>query len=194
MNRLLTVLTAIIAFSVGGAAQAVEPSFPELDGLLDYDAIVDFDLIYADLEVIDVDTVKGFGTVRHFTWTTDAGASKQVYRAAVTVRVPARVPGLESFKSAMNADVLLVLDHKGMPYAECLLAVQPITSRTYVTYELELLANGDFVKPTKGVCDVDLETPDIQVGIPPMRYLDLVTGVIRHQVPHDIELMRGFCF
>ncbi len=189
-----TALALVAALAMGSAAQAVDFTQPDVDDLIDYAAIHNLDLMYADLEVMDPAVLKGAGKVTHYVWTNDQGNEKHAYSATVKVQVPAKVPGLETLKAALNADVRIRLVSEGVKYAECLLAVQPVTSRTYVTYELQIAGRGDEVKPLKGVCDIDLVTPGIQAGIPQMHRLDLITSFVRHDVRPVTDLMEGYCY
>lgn len=145
-------------------------------------------------EVMDTDRVKGAGRVTHYIWTENDGIQKQAYRTVVHVQVPAKVPGFETLKAALNADVRIDLYSQGVRYAQCLLAVQPVTSRTYVTYELLVAGAGDEVKPIKGVCDIDVNLRGIQAGIPQMQFEDLITSLVRYDTRPDIHLMEGYCY
>ena len=198
--RARTILAAVAALAFTPVAQAVEPTLPDFDGLVDYDAVHDLDVLYADLDVLDIDRLRGYGTVRHYLWSDQDGRGMQSYNATVTIAVPSKVPGFETLKAAMNADVRInLIGAAGIPYAECLLAVQPVTSRTFVTYELQLVAHEDAVapvlniKPVKGVCDVDVDTPGIQVGIPQMEARDVITGFARYETAPRVDLVRGYC-
>ena len=180
------------ALAIGSAAPATE--LQGLDRFVDNDGVRDLELMYADLKVMDADRLNGFGAVRHFIWTNYDGEVKELYRATITVDVPAKVPGFETLEAAMNADVRILLRTEGVPYAECLLPAQAVTSPAYVTYQVEMIVHEDFVKPIRGICDINLRTPGIQPGIPQMHYLDLITGLARHETVYEVELMEGFCY
>lgn len=203
-----TVIAVIAALAAASAAQAVDRQSPALLPVDDDPAATRFyDHMYADLTVT-LDQVQGLGRIDHYIWFDSDGIQRQEYRTVVTVRIPSDVPGFETLENALEADVRIRLAAETavdyptvepspsayIPYAECMLAVQPITSRSIVKYELLIEDTGKGVKVAKGVCDVDITSADIQVGIPQMGYLDLITSFVRYEADANVAFMEGYCY
>ena len=206
--RARTVIAAIAALAAGLAVQAADVQSPAQAFFYDTPAANSIDiLMYADLAVT-LNQVKGLGRVEHYVFFDREGIKRQTYRAFVTVRIPSDVPGFETLEDALEADVRIRLAAETavdqptvrpspkayIPYAECMLAIQPITSRHFVTYELLMVDHGHGLKVAKGVCDIDIASADIQVGIPQMGYLDLITGFVEYEADPDMAFMEGYCY
>ncbi|MBT8136357.1 MAG: hypothetical protein KJO54_04995 [Gammaproteobacteria bacterium] len=206
--RVRTVIAVLAALAAGSATQAVERQSPGLVVVDDPPGATRFyDHMYADLSVV-LDQVQGHGRLDHYVWFDREGKQRQTYRAVVTVRIPSDVPGFETLEDAMDADVRIRLAARTdvdfptvepsptayMPYAECMLAMQPVTTRDFVTYELLITGFGNDLKVAKGVCDVNMLTTNIQVGIPQMGYLDLITSLVRNDADTNLAFMEGYCY
>ncbi|MDH3587920.1 MAG: hypothetical protein OEQ74_00815 [Gammaproteobacteria bacterium] len=152
-----------------------------------------FDVMSAMLEPMEFLSVEGAGKVHHQAWYDADGVYKQVYRGIVGVAVPSKVPGFETLKSAMNADVSIILSTNGVPYAECMLAAEPGTSLTFVMFELDLRAKYSDVRPNRGICDIDVLKTGTQIGIPQMQYKDALTVVVKGKPYATYEFLKGYC-
>ncbi len=196
--RARSMVAVLAAMAVGPLAQAADFTAPPFSDLMPADAIVsgvNVDVMFANLQATDPDAIKGDGKVLHAIWYDKDGIKRQAYRTVVKVRVPAKVPGLDSLMGVLSADVRISLTSGGVPYAECMLPLQLISSRATAIFELYLEGRGVGVKPHKGVCDVDLDAPGIQNGIPEMHFQDLVETIIWADVmAPGYKAMEGYCY
>ena len=195
--RARSILIVATAMAVGSLAQAADVEAGAFNDLMPADAILAGDAVvmFANLQATDAAAIKATGRVLHSIWYDESGVERQAYRTVVKVKVPARLPGLDSLAGVLGADVRISLSSGGVPYAECMLPVQLISSRSIAIFELYLGARGDEVKPYKGVCDVDLETPGIQFGIPQMRFQDLIETVVwADDASPGFRVMEGYCY
>ncbi|NNF61714.1 MAG: hypothetical protein HKN06_10370 [Gammaproteobacteria bacterium] len=157
--------------------------------------VTDVQTMRVSLLPINLEVANGEGTIVHESWYEDDGVLRETFTAKVLVQVPSKVPGFTTLKGAMNADVRIGLETNGVLRAECMLAVQPLTSRTYVEYALDIRALWFEIRPTIGICDIDMEKAGIQVGIPQMHSRDLLTTYVKI-MPADEKhaFLDGWCY
>ena len=194
-------IIALIVMALGSLAHATDPG--EMGATLDLTithpsnvpvTVTDVQTMRVSLLPINLEMANGEGTIIHESWYEDDGVLRETFNAKVIVQVPSKVPGFTTLKGAMNADVRIGLETNGVQRAECMLAVQPVTSRTHVEYALDLRALWFEVRPTIGICDIDMETAGIQVGIPQMHSRDLLTTYVKI-MPADEKhaFLDGWC-
>lgn len=140
-----------------------------------------------------VDVYAG-GRMLNKAWYDNKENYRESFVAMVGVQVPSKIPGFATLKEAMNADVRISISNNGVAFAECLLAVEPVTSRSAVHFAVDLASFWDEVKPNKGICDVDLKTPGLQVGIPVLSYKDRLTALVRGKPYKEFEFLEGYCY
>ncbi len=195
-----TVLTIVAAMAMGSMAQAVEPTTPPLNDLMPADAVVQgppVEVMFANLEsiVLDGPSVQGNGKVLHSVWYNRHGIKMQAYRASIEISVPTDVPGLDTLMDVLSADVRISLSSGGIPYAECMLPVQLISSRSTAIFELYVQGRGVGIRPHKGICDVDLSEPGIQIGIPQMHFQDLIEAIVwTGDTSPGHAFLEGYCY
>ncbi|MDH3587921.1 MAG: hypothetical protein OEQ74_00820 [Gammaproteobacteria bacterium] len=195
---LLAMAIAPLAYAESGAVVVGETvvahdfSMTHIDDLAVIDTEVD--VMGAVLQPMEPRMVKGGGKIVHEAWYDEEGVHRETFKAIVGVRVPSKVPGFDTIKGAMNADLRLVMSANGVPYAECMLAVQPVTSRTFVNYALDLRAMYIEMRPNQGICDIDLNKAGIQVGIPQMHYKDLITTFVKGKPYETYDFLDGYCY
>lgn len=195
MNARLTalvigaLLASPLAYAVGGPPmQEVQFPYTWLADVPGNDVLV----MWAELEVMD-EAVKGAGKLKSHTWYAPNGELTRSFKTVINVGIPSKLPAFATLADAMDADVRIRITGEGVPYAECMLTLEPVTARSYVTFTLDLVAVGDDVKPVKGVCDINLEETGIQVGIPELHYLDLITTYVKGKPYDETEFLRGYC-
>lgn len=106
--------------------------------------------------------------------------SKTEFSAEVKIPVPSTALGVTDTAAANNATLFLVLrDNLGVDYAECHLDLnktKTVTNRgvssLIAEYEVKVSNRNGFLQASVGVCDVDLTTTGIQVGVPLIHYGD----------------------
>lgn len=196
--RARTILAVVAAMAAASIAQAEAPGLPAFGDPMPADAAIhDLDVMFVHLQpvVADGPTVRGEGEVLHSIWYNKEGIRMQAFRTVVEIGVPSEVPGLDTLIGVLSADVSIEFNAGGVPYAQCYLPVQLISSRSNAIFELYLEGRGVGVKPHKGICDVDLQTPGIQIGIPLMHAQDLVETIVQvDDVDPGRIIMEGYCY
>ena len=198
--RARTLLAVLAAMAVASTTQAEELTAPAFDNPMPADAVVqgvNVDVMFANLETIRADgpVVQGGGKVLHSIWYDRAGIQRQAFRATIEIAVPTDVPGLDTLMAVLGADVRISFSSGGVSYAECLLPVQLISSRSTAIFELYLEGRGVGIKPHKGICYVNLHEPGAEIGIPQMHAQDLLEAIVwADDTSPGHEFLEGYCY
>ena len=150
--------------------------------------------VQADLKVPYDLHMKAIGQLRRDEWWLSDGSVMRDFVIDVSVAIPSKFKGFQSYDAAMDADVWVTLSSRGEAYAECQLVLQPLTWRGPVNYTVKLMSQNDAVKPFVGICDVDLTAKGIQVGIPVLGFKDAVSVYVKNEGPAtDRNFLKGYC-
>jgi hypothetical protein len=77
--------------------------------------------------------------------------------------------GIDDAAEAQSTDLTMNLLRGGTPYATCILDLESLKTRrgiTRVEYKVEVKNRNGFIQAKHGYCDIDLATPNAQVGVP----------------------------
>ncbi len=193
-RRLLVLVFAFAFTTVSGMAAdtGIRPDIPRAYPYLE--------TMFADLEPCCGDyDVAAKGKMLATYWYDFQGEREGTFTINTKVLVPNPVEGFWTPEDAMHADVRVTFARlpEGQ-FAECYLAFQDlefvpgIGEPAVAHYELELMVQGDFVKPLKGVCDVGMYQPGIQVGAPELQLDDTLETMTVIEGKRT-SYLKGFC-
>ncbi len=148
--------------------------------------------MHADLDTM-TDGVKTDGELDYVVWSDQYGAKRETFGATLLVTIPSKLPGFENVASARDADMRLRLSHHGNDYAECRLVVDPVVSRHFVVFSFQVMGYNDDAKPVRGVCDVDLLTDGVQLGVPSIDQGVMITAFVKTDHAGDCDFAQGYC-
>lgn len=106
---------------------------------------------------------------------------KNKLEVKVNLTVPDPALNIVSEDDALNSEVGVLLSRDNAAYAFCKLRVDDIEQehgKTVAEFKLSLEKKGSGVKSKKGYCDIDLSTPDNQVGFPNIQSGDKINAQI----------------
>jgi len=181
MNVKLLVSTVLLA-SYGFVANAQPPASPQTA-----------DTLEANLSVMNDMSAVLTGHLQNDDWYTPDGSHFASLAVYVSVAVPTRIDGFSTFGEVLDADIWIKLIGREGMYAKCQLVLQPIFGiGTPVIFKVQIAAKDNVAKPFSGLCDIDLEKEDIQLGVPDIRHGDtVVTYIKRASAREDVEFAHG---
>ncbi len=123
------------------------------------------------------------GTMRHVKEVRKGVIKVDKFKGTVKIPIPASALGIVDEASAENADIRLILSHAGTDFAECRLVFDEIEGEDddddddelQAKFKVHVRIKKGTPQAKKGVCDIDLLTPDIQSGVPDARVDDVAT-------------------
>jgi hypothetical protein len=144
-----------------------------------------------------------------------ATTNQERFRAGVSIALPSPTLGIATVEDAQAADIRLILTHATADYAECsLIMVDTVKKAAKVNGAVVITTFVDFLVDVRylwnkgdpvqrnyvGWCDIDLSTPGIQDGIPPVQTFDIATVTLvdpseasldRASRTLDIDFLQG---
>lgn len=186
------------ALVLGPAANAANEIDFAMEIINPQTSIMDVGLADADVMTAYMqpmfESIVGGGKVVHKGWFDNRGDYRQSFVIVVGVHVPSEIPGFATLEEAAKTDVRVRISSNGIATAECLLAYEPVISRSAAYFAVDLSAIGDEVKPNSGICDVDLNQAGLQVGIPLLNHKDHLVTYVRGKPYGEFEFLDGYCY
>ena len=121
------------------------------------------------------------------------------FKGTVKIPIPASALGIVDEASAENADIRLILSRNGTDFAECLLEFDEIDEdddddELQAQFKVHVRIHKGTTQAKKGVCDIDLETSDIQSGVPDSQSGDVATATFvidPNTRGADVDFLQG---
>jgi len=120
----------------------------------------------------------------------------------VTITLPSETLGINTVEDAQAADIRVIFTHATADYAECSLimvdtekhaekvngaVVMTIIADFLVDIRYQWIKAGPVQRNYIGWCDVDLSTPGIQDGVPPIQTSDIATVTLVDPSEADLD-------
>lgn len=124
------------------------------------------------------------------------------FRSDVTITLPSETLGINTVEDAQAADIRVIFTHATADYAECSLimvdtekhaekvngaVVMTIIADFLVDIRYQWIKAGPVQRNYIGWCDVDLSTPGIQDGVPPIQTSDIATVTLVDPSEADLD-------
>lgn len=149
------------------------------------------------------------GEAKHEKETQKGVVKKDEFKGKVKISVdPASALGIVDEAAAEGADIRLILSRAGVDIAECRLVFDEIeeedddddADKIQAEYKVDVRIKKGAVQAKKGVCDMNLATAAIELGVPDAQPGDVVTATLVHSTETnsnpadrilDVDFLQG---